>query len=224
MRTRALALLAAVARGSENATCDPAAALLPFGGVCPASETVCPPCPAAAPVKCPSGLCRADVRPCPPHLFFRGECDGVRCEGVEWCHLYPRREHACWEAGLSEQNASVVFEALDPTQCGHCLASIHSHYPCDRCCGAHATARWSGTYASDRENARGGGVFMTGQWVCMLAEVAGALGLANSAVASLVPPPPPDAAAADGGLAPLTDEELDELLSYPMPSVYHVYE
>lgn len=205
---------------SAAPSCDAAASLLPFGGVCPASETVCPPCTAEAPVKCPSGGCKADIRQCTPNVVFRGDCDGGSCEGVEWCHLYPRRQHACWEAGSSHANASVVFQALDPTACGHCLPT-RSHYACHRCCGERATAQWSGTYsAPDRAGVRGGGLFMSGsRWVCMLAEVAEAFDLENSVVASLVrPPPPPDTSV--GALPPLP-AQYDEY-TFPMPESYNV--
>ena len=48
------------------------AADLAHGGVCPASELSCPRCPAQAPIKCPQGLCTANVRECTPNIYIRG--------------------------------------------------------------------------------------------------------------------------------------------------------
>ena len=92
---------------------------LPFSGVCPASELSCPMCPLETPVKCPSGLCAANVRECTPNVYIRGEtpgatlafhllqpfvvqlvgdCNATHCAGIEFCHLHASLRYACWGA------------------------------------------------------------------------------------------------------------------------------
>eukprot|EP00326_Haptolina_ericina_P024417 CAMPEP_0181176586 /NCGR_PEP_ID=MMETSP1096-20121128/4708_1 /TAXON_ID=156174 ORGANISM="Chrysochromulina ericina, Strain CCMP281" /NCGR_SAMPLE_ID=MMETSP1096 /ASSEMBLY_ACC=CAM_ASM_000453 /LENGTH=83 /DNA_ID=CAMNT_0023264683 /DNA_START=12 /DNA_END=263 /DNA_ORIENTATION=+ len=51
---------------------DPLAGELPHGGICPATEISCTTCPAATRIKCPQGLCAADVSECTPNVFIRG--------------------------------------------------------------------------------------------------------------------------------------------------------
>ena len=169
---------------------------LAHGGECPPSERECLPCPAGE-YKCPQGGCRANIRDCTPNVFIRGACDGATCNDIEWCHLYGRPlEYACWEIAGSEANATMTFGSLERDKCGWCLgqSGVLSHYPCELCCGAHATAAWSGAYETADPGRQGGGLFMEGtRWACLLKEVAARYGLANSAanLEAPVPPTPP---------------------------------
>ena len=151
------------------------------GGLCPAFELTCPPCPSGH-VKCPTGSCMPNVRECPGNVNVRGDCNGTNCDEVEWCHLHAERDYACWEVGPSEEFASMRFEALKPDKCGYC-SSVHSRYPCNDCCGVQAHASWSGSlHRPGDASRREGGVFMSGsRWVCLLREAAITLGLSNAA-------------------------------------------
>ena len=72
-------------------------ALLPFGGLCPPSELVCPPCPLETPIKCPGGGCVLDVRRCEPNVWLQGPCNATACTGVQQCHVLLHAPFACWE-------------------------------------------------------------------------------------------------------------------------------
>ena len=207
----------------SSATCVPRAADLPFAGVCPASELVCPACPPLTPVKCPSGGCAADVRSCAPNVVL-GHCNATICHSVHWCHILPQYTYACWEQAPSEHNATLVFTALDEGRWGTCNRLI-SRYRCASCCGTLGLASWQGTHATDAPGREGGGVFMSGaRYVCLLRDVAKSMiaaapSLANTA-ASLRPPPlpPPPPSPPPPPLAsppPLYDE-----FTFPMPAEY----
>ena len=146
---------------SDGGEGDCKAERLPFGGLCPSTELVCPPCPAATPIKCPSGGCVADVRRCRENVWLRGTCNHTTCEGVHFCHTHRRMTHVCWEVWPSTHNATLVFQDMGVATCGTC-EHVWSRYPCAKCCGTRAVASWSGSHSTTAEARRGGGVFMQG--------------------------------------------------------------
>ena len=163
----------------DGNSCD--VARLPFAGMCPPSELVCPACPLEAPVKCPTGGCVADVRTCPPNVWLRGTCNATTCDGVQWCHVLQHYSYVCWERAPSTHNATLTFTDMGHVACGVCT-DVYTRYPCQDCCGGQAVGSWSSSYATDTPRLRGGGVFMEGGWwVCMLKEVAEVFGIANAA-------------------------------------------
>ena len=152
---------------------------LAFGGLCPPTELVCPACPAATPVKCPGGGCVSDVRRCKANVWLHGTCDAGICDGVQQCHARLNAPYACWEEWPSDANASMTFADLGMATCSSCQ-EVWSSYTCSRCCSERATIEYNSTHAIPTR-LDGGSVFMSGsRWVCMLTEVAGELGLANS--------------------------------------------
>lgn len=165
---------------------------LPHRGVCPPSELQCPACPRGQ-VKCPLGMCSADVRACRPNVVLGGPCDAARCELVSHCHVVAGAPpYACWEAGDSQAVAALAFSDVNPRLCGYCAPDVLSHYPCDSCCGADAAVEWNGTYVTNLRGHREGAIFMEGsRWVCFLADVARSFGLENEAMGIRQPPPPP---------------------------------
>ena len=202
-----------------GAACVPRAADLPFGGVCPATELTCPPCPRTSPVKCPSGGCADVPNQCTPNVLFRN-CNETVCREVQWCHVLPRMPYACWEQAPSSQTAHIVFESIDEGRCGTCN-HIVSRYHCSSCCGSRAVATWESTYRTPAPDRLGGGVFMQGsRWVCMLRAVAAGLELGNAASGLEAPaptlpplpsPPPP---------SPPPPPAADAAYTFPMPAEY----
>ena len=201
--------------------CVQSAAALPFGGVCPASELVCPACPWNTPVKCPSGGCAADVRDCHPNVLLRGACNSTTCEEAHWCHILPRMQYACWEQAPSTQTATMTFSSLDEGRCGTCL-HLTSRYQCSSCCGVRGVTAWSGTYETHMPDRDGGGVFMHGsRWVCLLVEVAAGLELGNVAAGLEAPdPPPPLASPPPPPPEPPAISEEEAARAFPMPEAY----
>ena len=201
--------------------CVTRAADLPFGGVCPASELVCPACPPTAPVKCPSGGCSSDVRTCTPNVHLRGSCNATVCEEVHWCHILPHMTYACWEQAPSKQNATMIFHALDEGRCGTCNRLL-SKYTCAACCGTRGELRWRGSYETTRPMRNGGGVFMEGgRWVCILQGVAEipSMRLENDAADIRTPAPPPPPPPLPPPPPPSPPPLLNEF-NFPMPDEY----
>ena len=104
MKRRPLLLAAALAAPSvagSSSTCVERVEDLPYRGICPPTELVCPACPPATPYKCPSGGCTADVRTCTPNVWLKGECDETTCKEVrrQTAHAAPdARVHAARRA------------------------------------------------------------------------------------------------------------------------------
>lgn len=203
----------------QGPQCTRTAATLPFGGVCPSTELVCPVCPQESPIKCPMGGCATDVRDCPPNVFFRGDCNASVCTEVHWCHVLVGLPYACWEQAPSAENATLSFVALDQGTCGICTHLI-SRYQCNSCCGTRAVARWSGSYQTGAPDRRGGGVFMDGsRWVCLLRDVAASFHLENAAAELFARPPPPPPTLPPSPPPPPPMLDLDAL-NFPMPAEY----
>ena len=141
-------LLAALAAGEEqcqDSQGSSGSAVVGHGGLCPAFELTCPPCPITH-VKCPMGGCQLSIRECPPNVNVRGDCNGTHCTSIEWCHLHEAKDYACWEHGVaSQQLASMRFSAIAADACNYCT-SVRSRYPCNNCCGKAAIARWRGRH------------------------------------------------------------------------------
>ena len=186
------------------------------GGLCPAFELTCPPCPDGH-VKCPTGSCKPSVRECPGNVYIQGDCNGTTCTEIDWCHLHAEMEYACWEVAPSTELASMRFGALNSDKCGYC-SSVHSRYPCNDCCGVQAHASWGGSlHRPGDAPLREGGVFMRGsRWVCLLRESALLLGLSNAyaGVTPVPPPPPPPLPPSVSELA-LTEAEVLAQLDLP---------
>ena len=212
-----VAALAAFGMASSG-SCVLRAADLPFGGVCPASELVCPACPPSAPVKCPSGGCASSVRECAPNVVL-GRCNATTCEDVHWCHILPIMPYACWEQAPSDHNATLIFSALDVGRCNTCNHLI-SRYQCASCCGTRGVASWQGSYATTIPNRDEGGVFMQGgRWVCMLRDVAATLSLENEAANLIAPAPPPQPPSPPPPPAE-SPPPLFNAFTFPMPDEY----
>jgi hypothetical protein len=173
-------------------TLDCAHEELPFGGLCPREELVCPPCPEETPFKCPSGGCTRDIRTCEPNLWFKGTCNSTVCEGVQWCHAQLHRPYSCWEVYPSTANGTVRFVQLGPAGCSSCFL-VRSRYPCGECCGSRGIAAWRSTHETNAPGRDGGAVFMQGsRWVCLLAAVAEQMNLLDASPAVLTGVDTPD--------------------------------
>ena len=151
-------------------------ARLPFGGLCPPSELVCPSCPLETPIKCPGGGCVLDVRRCEPNVWLQGPCTATACTGVQQCHVLLHAPFACWEVWPSAAEASMRFHATGSATCSHCQ-EVRTRYPCSRCCSYHAQMEFNSSFTLPTSSS-GAASFMAGsRWICMLYDVARRLGL-----------------------------------------------